>query len=571
MTSNINTQNINGNYPVSGQDNDSQGFRDNFTNTKNNFTVAQAEITELQNTAVLLRPLGTSTTTSNHFDGTVLVGAQTSGFVETAFLNPAPVAGDVTAAFANGVLHKITTSGPITLKLDWTSMTHPGTTIGATHAKIRVWVHFTSLTDTLTFEGTPTVFVNLNKLPGIVGLVLTPLESNSDYLFEFSTVDGVNILTVLETGPLSDTASSITLLEADITTLQGNVVYLEGVTNSQATSISSQANDISQLNFALTALTPNVVLLNASNTLNGNIITGASELTYLHTIQAPGLNVFPINVNAADMHHLILSGDAMLSFTGWSSITSAYSKVRVLINVDAPGRTITFPSSVTSGLSSLPDATGQNFNAPAAGLYLFELSTVNSGADILAQLIVQPSNTITSEVSLISSNVTVLQGNITTIEGNVTTLQGNVTTINNNLNPLLGNVVLNNTGNLLNGNIISGAATLKAVTAVTAGAVSINTNAADLHVINLTGTVTLSLTNWSTITNAYSKVRVLANISDLAHTVTFPPEVTIGLSASNIPGVAGAVFTAPSIGYYMFELSTFDAGVTVMVEQVFKP
>ena len=34
MASNINPNNIDGTYPVAGQDNDSQGFRTNFTNIK---------------------------------------------------------------------------------------------------------------------------------------------------------------------------------------------------------------------------------------------------------------------------------------------------------------------------------------------------------------------------------------------------------------------------------------------------------------------------------------------------------------------------------------------------------
>lgn len=49
MASNINPNNINGNYPVAGQDNDSQGFRDNFTNISNNFSFAATEISALQN------------------------------------------------------------------------------------------------------------------------------------------------------------------------------------------------------------------------------------------------------------------------------------------------------------------------------------------------------------------------------------------------------------------------------------------------------------------------------------------------------------------------------------------
>ena len=44
MASLVNPSNINGNFPIAGQDNDSQGFRDNFTNIRNNFTFIKAEV-----------------------------------------------------------------------------------------------------------------------------------------------------------------------------------------------------------------------------------------------------------------------------------------------------------------------------------------------------------------------------------------------------------------------------------------------------------------------------------------------------------------------------------------------
>ena len=44
MASNINPYNIDGTFPIANQDNPSQGFRDNFTNIKNNFVFAQNEL-----------------------------------------------------------------------------------------------------------------------------------------------------------------------------------------------------------------------------------------------------------------------------------------------------------------------------------------------------------------------------------------------------------------------------------------------------------------------------------------------------------------------------------------------
>ncbi len=48
MTSNINFAAINENFPVAGQDNDTQVFRDNFETIKTNFSEAKTEIEDLQ-------------------------------------------------------------------------------------------------------------------------------------------------------------------------------------------------------------------------------------------------------------------------------------------------------------------------------------------------------------------------------------------------------------------------------------------------------------------------------------------------------------------------------------------
>jgi len=51
VTSNINFAAINENFPVAGQDNDTQVFRDNFDTIKTNFSAAKTEITDLQDNA----------------------------------------------------------------------------------------------------------------------------------------------------------------------------------------------------------------------------------------------------------------------------------------------------------------------------------------------------------------------------------------------------------------------------------------------------------------------------------------------------------------------------------------
>ena len=48
MASNINATNIDITFPIAGQDNDTQGFRTNFTTIQQNFNIAATEISQLQ-------------------------------------------------------------------------------------------------------------------------------------------------------------------------------------------------------------------------------------------------------------------------------------------------------------------------------------------------------------------------------------------------------------------------------------------------------------------------------------------------------------------------------------------
>jgi hypothetical protein len=119
MTSQINPNNINGAYPVAGQDNNSQGFRDNFTNTSTNFEFAANEITDLQNNAVLKSAL-TGTTLNNDMNGSLISNAQIQGFSETV-VNLGTLTGTVPIDVAAGAYQTVTTGGSISLAFsNWT-------------------------------------------------------------------------------------------------------------------------------------------------------------------------------------------------------------------------------------------------------------------------------------------------------------------------------------------------------------------------------------------------------------------------------------------------------------------
>jgi hypothetical protein len=72
MPSLINTTEIDTEFPVPGQDNDSQGFRDNFTNIKTNLDTAKTEIETLQDTTVKVNADTTFLTTSQGNPATLI-------------------------------------------------------------------------------------------------------------------------------------------------------------------------------------------------------------------------------------------------------------------------------------------------------------------------------------------------------------------------------------------------------------------------------------------------------------------------------------------------------------------
>lgn len=82
--SSINTNSLDVNYPIPGQNNSTQGFRNNFTNIKQNLDIAGNEITDLQNKVVLKSALANSTI-NNDMANTLIANASTLQFRATTY------------------------------------------------------------------------------------------------------------------------------------------------------------------------------------------------------------------------------------------------------------------------------------------------------------------------------------------------------------------------------------------------------------------------------------------------------------------------------------------------------
>jgi len=186
MTSAINPNNIDGAYPVAGQDNNSQGFRDNFTNTKTNFEFAASEITDLQNKAVLKSAL-TGTVLNNDMGGSILSNAQIQDFSATV-VNLGTTSGSVTVNYAGGHYQTVTTSGSISLAFS----NFPAAGI---EGFVSVAVTVASTAHTLTL---PTaVSIGTTGLLGInTGTNVITFAQTGTFVFDFTTVNGGTTITV---------------------------------------------------------------------------------------------------------------------------------------------------------------------------------------------------------------------------------------------------------------------------------------------------------------------------------------------------------------------------------------
>jgi len=178
MASSINPLNINGNYPIAGQDNDSQGFRDNFTNIKTNFIKAQAEITDLQSKALLLAPLTGGNPVLNDFNGSLIQNAATQGFTQHVNF-PTVNAGAVTIdpSFADFFVINAAADLTMTLGATWPDANR--------YRVIRVLIKAAAgITITL-----PTA-INMNvPTEPITVPAATPTVTVYNYMMEFSSFD----------------------------------------------------------------------------------------------------------------------------------------------------------------------------------------------------------------------------------------------------------------------------------------------------------------------------------------------------------------------------------------------
>lgn len=182
MASNIVPGNIDGTFPIAGQDNSSQGFRDNFTAIKNNFTEAKSEIEDLQSNKA-------STNATTNFADNIVQRPQLKDYSETVYTHGS-VSSTLTLDHENGNYQTATMTGDTTLGFS----NFPAT---GRLGRIILDVQVNTGVNTITL---PSAVIKADNVSGSDGTSDSLAPEMGRYLWEFMTPDGGTTVLMHELG-----------------------------------------------------------------------------------------------------------------------------------------------------------------------------------------------------------------------------------------------------------------------------------------------------------------------------------------------------------------------------------
>ena len=176
MASNINDTGVNKDYPVAGQDNDSQGFRDNFNVIKTNFVAAKSEIETLQTNSAKLN-VANNFLTNDISNANLLNNSE--GYFAGGTVNTSQ-----NVNFSNGHHQSFTVGADVTLTFaSWPATGKAG--------KIRVYLNNDGVQRTVTFAsnaGAGTI-KKISTWAGAGNTLVVDTPNSRTYVVDFVSYD----------------------------------------------------------------------------------------------------------------------------------------------------------------------------------------------------------------------------------------------------------------------------------------------------------------------------------------------------------------------------------------------
>jgi len=369
MTSQINPLNVDGTYPVAGQPNNTQGFRDNFTNIKTNFSYAATEITDLQNNGIFKAALAGTTLNNNMADN--LIYAVKLQDVSYTFLQNAATSGSIAIDYSAGQYQYISTTGSISLNFS-------NFPVSGSAGIVQIAVNVTSTAHTLTLPAAVTL--GITGIQGYSAGVIT-FAATGTYQFEFSTVDGGTTITIYDLNrPLNYFTNTVNVAATTASTsyTTGALIVAGGVGIGGNLYVGGDIfGNITTGDFATGNITAAGYVSAIGNVTGGNVLTGGLISA---TGNITGGNIMGgANVNATTHTGTTVSvtgnitGGNVLGGANVNATTHTGTTVSVSGNVTGGNiNGFMYPSAGTTSVPSLQFTAGSVLNTPAAGVLEYD-------------------------------------------------------------------------------------------------------------------------------------------------------------------------------------------------------
>lgn len=184
MASNIDFISIDEAYPIAGRDNDSQGFRDNFSIIKNNFSAAKGEIEDLQLNVARVDQ-------ANNFNNQNIVNANFVACSEELF-EGGTVSSTTLVNWQDGPYQTFTVTGDMQFTLS-------GFPNSGTVGKMKIQINADDVNRQINFGISGGG--SFKKSPNVPSLPLTANASTEFHIFEFWTYNSGSTVFVDYVGP----------------------------------------------------------------------------------------------------------------------------------------------------------------------------------------------------------------------------------------------------------------------------------------------------------------------------------------------------------------------------------
>jgi hypothetical protein len=249
MTSKITTSTIDPTYPVAGQNNSTQGFRDNFGSIVNNLNIAALEISALQ-----ANTIASGSTSVTNLQGATIINTVTQNFKSVLYAMGL-VSGTVAYDYSNGDFQTMTLNGSVVLSL--TNFT----SASGSAARIRLQVTVVNTGYTLTLPSS--VSVNIDTIAGAVSQTIT-FSDVGIYTFELVTLDGGTTFSIFDLSRSRDLVQGGSFVVQNIV----NNVATPGITMTVSNVSGGVIGNITATNFI-----GNIISTGNSVSFTGNVVS----------------------------------------------------------------------------------------------------------------------------------------------------------------------------------------------------------------------------------------------------------------------------------------------------------